>query len=459
MNKRLHCLIGRLVCLLLGAALREVENAGNHLLVRHILRQQFRHACAVVSVLFQRGFEVLRLRLRHQFIGVRVTLRVVQQQLQRTGEVHAVALDERLFHAGRHAVIEVHNRLTAVLIVLVCLNRNARQRRVGRDVLRLTQIAVPRGEAALEQALQFNLTARRRQRVEVHVMNVDIAIHVRLTKSRIHDVLLVILLCAFAAEFEHCAHGSIAIDVGVLALDVGFAGILEHNVPKRAHQAGVHLADAAALGAIEDVGLRRAGEAVAHQHLLHRVLHLLHAGDGADVLVVLQQADNFLRQLAARLMPARTARCLKRRENGLLNLVLIKRNFASVAFANHINAHGRCLHHSLFYPYYFPFENQLITSRSFGINCGCFLLPMLHIVSAKQERKPSYTTGAALVNAESGRNGQPKTARSAASPVNRTASTGGENRAKKRFFCVPELSPPDTADLSVLCACLRGVRM
>ena len=138
-------------------------------------------------------------------------------------------------------------------------------------------------------------------------MNVDIAIHVRLTKSRIHDVLLVILLCAFAAKLEHCAHGSIAIDVGVLALDVGFAGIFEHNVPKRAHQAGVHLADAAALGAIEDVGLRRAGEAVAHQHLLHRVLHLLHAGDGADVLVVLQQADNFLRQLAARLMPARTA--------------------------------------------------------------------------------------------------------------------------------------------------------
>ena len=76
----------------------------------------------------------------------------------------------------------------------------------------------------------------------------------------------------------------------------------------------------------------------------------------------------------------------------------------------HINAHGRCLHHSLFYPYYFPFENQLITSRSFGISCGCFLLPMLHIVSAKQERMPSYTTGAALVNAESGRNGQPKTA-------------------------------------------------
>ena len=55
---------------------------------------------------------------------------------------------------------------------------------------------------------------------------------------------------------------------------------------------------------------------------------------------------------------------------------------------------------------------------------------MLHIVSARQERMPSYTTGAALVNAESGRNGQPKTARSAASPVNRTASTGGENRAK-----------------------------
>ena len=157
-------------------------------------------------------------------------------------------------------------------------------------------------------------------------------------------------------------------------------------------------------------------------------------------------------------MPARTARCLKRRENGLLNLVLIKRNFASVAFANHINAHGRCLHHSLFYPYYFPFENKLITSRSFGISCGCFLLPMLHIVSAKQERKPSYTTGAALVNAESGRNGQPKTARSAASPVNRTASTDGENRAKILFFLFAERSPRYAADLSVLCVFSAGMR-
>ena len=30
---------------------------------------------------------------------------------------------------------------------------------------------------------------------------------------------------------------------------------------------------------------------------------------------------------------------------------------------------------------------------------------------------------------------------------------------KNVFFCVPELSPLDTADLSVLCACLWGVRI
>ena len=60
-------------------------------------------------------------------------------------------------------------------LILVCLNRNARQRRVGRDVLRLTQIAVPRGEAALEQAFQFNLAARRRQGIKIKIVDVDIA--------------------------------------------------------------------------------------------------------------------------------------------------------------------------------------------------------------------------------------------------------------------------------------------
>ena len=142
-------------------------------------------------------------------------------------------------------------------------------------------------------------------------MDVDVAVHVRLTEARIHDVLLIVLLCALAAEFQHRAHGSVAVDIGVFTLNIGLLGILEHDVAEGAHQPGIHFTNAAALGAIKNVRLCGARETVSHQHLLDRVLYLLDAGNGADILVVLQLLDDLVSQLAARFVTARTAGRLK----------------------------------------------------------------------------------------------------------------------------------------------------
>ena len=44
---------------------------------------------------------------------------------------------------------------------------------------------------------------------------------------------------------------------------------------KFAHEAGIHLPRAAALLAVKNIGLGRAAVALLHQHLLHKVLHML----------------------------------------------------------------------------------------------------------------------------------------------------------------------------------------
>ena len=132
-----------------------------------------------------------------------------------------------------------------------------------------------RAEAALEQRLDVDLAAGGGQAQKIKVMDVDVAVLVREAVLRVEDVHLVELLGTFAAVTQHHAHSGVAVDVGVLALDVRIGGILERDLLKLAHEAGIHLPRAAALLAVEDVGLGCAAVALLHQHLLHKVLHML----------------------------------------------------------------------------------------------------------------------------------------------------------------------------------------
>ena len=128
-----------------------------------------------------RGWQPCRSRFPHGQAGSRQTRAVVGdvgQQVDGLGHVLLEQAAVRLAHAHGQAVIEVAHRLTAMLIVLVRLDGDAGQRGVAGDVVGLAQHAVTGGEAALEELPQLNLAAGGGQGVEVHVVNVDIALAV-----------------------------------------------------------------------------------------------------------------------------------------------------------------------------------------------------------------------------------------------------------------------------------------
>ena len=202
----------------------------------------------------------------------------------------------RLAHAFGQAVVEVADGLPAVLVVLVGLDGDAGERRVAGDVVGLAQHAVARGEAALEELAQLDLAARGGERVEVHVVDVDVALAVGARELRIDDAHLVELLGRLGAVLEHGAHGGVGVDVGVLALHVRIGGLGERDVLERLDEAAVHVAGTAALGAVEDVGLGRLHEAGLDERLLHEVLHALHRGHALDG-AALQLVHHFLRDL------------------------------------------------------------------------------------------------------------------------------------------------------------------
>ena len=136
----------------------------------------------------------------------------------------------RLAHAIGQTVIEVADRLAAVLVVLVGLDGNASKRGVRRNVVRLAQHAVACGETALEQLAQLNLAARGGQRVEVQVVDMDVAFAVSARVAGIQNAHLVELLRGFGAILQHGAHGGVGVDVGVFALHVGVRCLGERDV-------------------------------------------------------------------------------------------------------------------------------------------------------------------------------------------------------------------------------------
>ena len=189
---------------------------------------------------------------------------------------------ERLAHAHGQTVVEVAHRLAAVLVVLVGLDGDAGKGRIAGNIVGLAQHAMSGGKTALEELPQLDLAAGGGQRVEVHVVDVDIALAVRLGEARIDDAHLVELLGRFRAVLQHGAHGGVGIDVGVLALHVGIGGLGEGDVLQRLDEAGVHVAHAAALSAVQDVGLGGLHETGLDEGLLHQILHAFHRGRALD---------------------------------------------------------------------------------------------------------------------------------------------------------------------------------
>lgn len=73
----------------------------------------------------------------------------------------------------------------------------------------------------------------------------------------IEHIQVIELFGALRTIFEHRAHGRVAIDVRIFALDIGLRRILECDILQNVHQARLGLARTAALCAVEDIRLGR----------------------------------------------------------------------------------------------------------------------------------------------------------------------------------------------------------
>ena len=330
-NQRFHRLIGGAIGFRFRLLLRERLNAIDISIRDAQRRKLFLFGGGVFGIVYQRGHEILfgfdliEDRAHHL---IRIFNAV--QQLQTAAHVIAVILHEGQAHAVRHRVIEVYDALTAVLIVLVRLNRDARQRRVGANVLRRTQVAVTGGKAVFEQLDQIDLAAGGGQREEIHIVDMDIAAAMRFRVLRLQHEHQVELLRALGTVFQHRAHRGIAVDVRVFALDVGIDGGLVGNIIVDAHQPRVHFANAAALRAIENIALGGAHKSVFDQHAFNHILHLLHGGyaDGfVPIQILYYLTGDFIRR-NLRFCAVTGLKCPHDRGR---NLFGIERHFAPVA--------------------------------------------------------------------------------------------------------------------------------
>ena len=192
------------------------------------------------------------------------------------GEGVAIFLAEGLGHAAGHGVIEVRHALAAVHLVLVGLDGDTGQGGIALDGIGLAQMAVTGGEPVAEQRDQVDLATGLGEHVEILVMDMDVTVDVRGRGVLGQDVVVGEILGPFGTVLEHGAHGRIAVDVGVLALDVFFDGGRVGQGLVDLHQVRFRVAPLGVLGAVQDVGLGGLGVIVLDQGLFHHVLDLFH---------------------------------------------------------------------------------------------------------------------------------------------------------------------------------------
>ena len=224
MYERLHRLIGSAARLARSLSHGEALDFFDERLAG-ILRQQRGLVLAVAVVVSQDGIQT-RLVMDALANGLGRILRVFKpaEQRQRLGDIACVLLAVRFCDALCHAVVKIGDALPAVLVVLVGLNGNAGERRIALNVVRLAQKAVACTETAVKQLFNIDLTAGGCQRQKIEVMDVDVAVKMRFGVDGIKHKHVVELLGALRAVFEHGAHGRVAVDIGVFALDIVFVG-------------------------------------------------------------------------------------------------------------------------------------------------------------------------------------------------------------------------------------------
>ena len=92
-----------------------------------------------------------------------------------------------------------------------------------------------RWKTAAEELYDIYLSAGSRKRKKIEVVNMDIAVLMRLRVVGIENKHIVKLLCALRAVFKHDAHGSVTVDIGIFTLDVRVARVGKRDLLIRLH--------------------------------------------------------------------------------------------------------------------------------------------------------------------------------------------------------------------------------
>ena len=191
---------------------------------------------------------------------------------------------------------------------------------------------MPCGEAALKQLLNINLTAGGGQRVEVKVVDVNVALTVCLGVLGAQEVHFIVGLGTCGADLQHTAHGSVTVNVGVVSLHVADAGIDLGDLVDGLHQYGIGFSGAGTGRAVENICLGSGVESVVHELTFHSVLNGLNVGVG--VLELAFQLTLYVVCYDGSIGCVALVCGFQRTQNGCGDLVLVIQHHASVALDN-----------------------------------------------------------------------------------------------------------------------------
>ena len=219
------------------------------------------------------------------------------------------------------------------------------------------------GEAILEQPHDVDLGAGGGQGVEVEVVDVDVALAIGLGVLRTKKIGFVVRFRAGGADLKHGAHGGVAVDVGVVALEVGQPRVFVRDLVDGLHETCAGLSGASAGGAVDDIRFGSVGEVMGHEFLLDRVL------DGFDLrrlcaAAALQRALNGVRDTGG-VGHGALAGGFHGQKHGHRDLFLVIGDDASVPLDDHLN-HGLLLCSSIY-----RWDDSRCTTKYSGFDRVC----------------------------------------------------------------------------------------
>ena len=183
-------------------------------------------------------------------------------------------LDEALGYTRCHVVVELRAGLTAVHIILCILNGDTGKGGIGADVLRLTQIAMTSIETALKEFGEVMLATGHGERIEIHVVNVDVAVSVSFGKPSRNHLLKTELLGGFCAILQHSTHAGVSVNVAVFALVVRTDRINKSKFVELLAQVRMDFTLASTFISVKNIRLCHVSKILGYQFFFNQILNL-----------------------------------------------------------------------------------------------------------------------------------------------------------------------------------------